>query len=716
MLKIKRPFALSALAMILSGALILTTEKELFLSALIISAVTTTVLALKKSPYGKHALLFTAATVLSCLLSVIDLGTVLAEHSLEGKERQIKGTVYDYPTIRQEGEFYVILDDCTVDGIEINGKIKAYIPHTAQIDTGEILSVSPSYIFANTSEGIFRYHTLSSGISLIASSDFSVITKLGADEGYSLLDKIHDLKEAVSDRILKSTDPENAAVIISLITGEKELLSEETKVNLRISGVSHIFAISGMHLSIWTGIFFIIFRQRSKSSIIPNFAALVFVIFYCIFTGLSPSVLRAGIMLSAVFIARLIRKHADPLNSLGIAVCSLLAINPFLSGNVSFLLSSAATLALIAFLPEIKSFKASATKRFRYIKQKLKIIPDSILISLCVILMTFPICAVFFGYISLISPFASLIVTPLSEIIMILSIPTVIIPAGNFIGDSLSELTALCSDIIIRVNTFFADLGFAVLPADKSIALPWFIISAALVVIIRFIYKNKRKTLTAVLICTLVLSAMNAFSFSLHKNETKLYIPGGENNTFIAITGKYGVTSAVYGCGGSFSAYRRVSEFLNRNAVLKLDALIVPRDKTTECNNMIRMKDSFLPKSYIELMNENTTAASLSGSLWESANIYAESDTEFSAAALYIDEVKIVICSLPSSDFSTHDKIFRSADILIARSAIPDTLDTDNFGSIIVITDRDIPLPSNAISSRLTDIKITVEGDSYVID
>ena len=75
-----------------------------------------------------------------------------------------------------------------------------------------------------------------------------------------------------------------------------------------------------------------------------------------------------------------------------------------------------------------------------------------------------------------------------------------------------------------------------------------------------------------------------------------------------------------------------------------------------------------------------------------------------------------MICSLPTSDFNSKDKVFQSADILITRNAIPTTLNTKDFKDIIVVTDRNIPLPENAVSSKNSDIEIIIEGDKYVIN
>ncbi len=67
-------------------------------------------------------------------------------------------------------------------------------------------------------------------------------------------------------------------------------------------------------------------RARAKTKKWANLGAAAFVLFYAALTGFSPSVLRAGIMLLAVFGGRVLKKAADPLNSLGLAAALLLSL------------------------------------------------------------------------------------------------------------------------------------------------------------------------------------------------------------------------------------------------------------------------------------------------------------------------------------------------------------------------------------------------------
>ena len=95
-----------------------------------------------------------------------------------------------------------------------------------------------------------------------------------------------------------------------------------------------------MHLSIWTGLIFLILRKKAVSKPYVGILLIIFIILFCFFTGLSPSVLRAGIMQISLYLGAIFRKRAEPVNSLGLATAVLLISNPFLAGNVSFLLSA----------------------------------------------------------------------------------------------------------------------------------------------------------------------------------------------------------------------------------------------------------------------------------------------------------------------------------------------------------------------------------------
>lgn len=701
--------------MLITSALLLSVGENLFVFLLICSALACIIFIIKRLPFASHSLLFTGALVLSALITCNSHGTMLSEYALAGENRVVTGTVFSVPETDENGFSSYIIRDCNVNGEAIRGKISVCSKEKDSIFPGNTVTIQVQKLQANTSKDIFSAHRMSEGVSLFAiSSEPAEIT--GTTDKHTASLKLLSLREKINDKLSYTMSEDTAGVAGALITGEKSSLSEETVTDMRICGASHIFAVSGMHLTLWTGIFFVLFRQRSKSAFIPNLAALAFVIFYCILTGLSPSVLRAGIMLSAVFIARLLRRQADAQNSLGIAVSVLLCINPFLSGNISFLLSSAATFALVSFVPAIFENKKTVSGRMKHLRQKLKVLPDSIRISFAVILITLPLCSVFFGYFSLLSPVSSLVITLPAELLMILSGLALIFPAGSLPATALFYLSEYLGKFIIDCASFLAEFTTAVMPADKNIIIPLFTTATIVTSLLIMLRKSKKQALATVLAFTLIHTGITAFSFAYHKREAVIHIPGGENATCFSLLSGNGTKSAVFGCGGSYEYFSKNTAFLNSKGILRTDFVFIPRSKATENANSKYLSAKLQPESIIS-HTESTKALRIEGTLWENTEIISDTTEDFAASRLTVDGTEIVICTLPCSDISYKENPeYSTADILISRSSLPKNIDTEDFSDIIIITDRHIPsLPDNAITTKDSDITITLKGDSYVI-
>ena len=103
-------------------------------------------------------------------------------------------------------------------------------------------------------------------------------------------------------------------------------------------------------------------------------------------------------------------------------------------------------------------------------------------------------------------------------------------------------------------------------------------------------------------------------------------------------------------------------------------------------------------------------------SLWKDTEFYSLTSSDFSASVLNVEDVKIVICSLPTSDFSEEDSVFLDADILICRGRIPATLNKENFGKIIVMTnDKQNDNDKNVFYTADKNTEIIIKGDSYAV-
>lgn len=144
------------------------------------------------------------------------------------------------------------------------------------------------------------------------------------------------------------------AVSSALILGQKEYLSPQIRSAYAGTGAMHVLAVSGLHVGI---IYFILTFMLGwlGQKRLAVWTRLIFILAglwsYAILTGLSPSVLRASVMFSAIAIAQIIDRKTNIYNTLASAALILLCFNPFLIMEIGFQLSFAAVLGIVLLFP-----------------------------------------------------------------------------------------------------------------------------------------------------------------------------------------------------------------------------------------------------------------------------------------------------------------------------------------------------------------------------
>ena len=115
---------------------------------------------------------------------------------------------------------------------------------------------------------------------------------------------------------------EEGAFAAALLTGDTSGLGETVVDGARATGLSHILAVSGLHLSILNGFLLVLFGKLRMNKWAANIVCILFTLGFMAVAAFTPSVLRAGIMSIILFIGRLAGREPDTLNSLGIAAVS----------------------------------------------------------------------------------------------------------------------------------------------------------------------------------------------------------------------------------------------------------------------------------------------------------------------------------------------------------------------------------------------------------
>lgn len=119
-----------------------------------------------------------------------------------------------------------------------------------------------------------------------------------------------------------------ARVIAAMSLGARDSTPEELEEYFRLSGTMHLFAVSGMNVAVVSGLLLAIAALANVPRRLALMLMIPVLLFYGVLTGLSPSAMRAALMLSLVLLGMVLREQTRILNSLGLAGIILLAVDP----------------------------------------------------------------------------------------------------------------------------------------------------------------------------------------------------------------------------------------------------------------------------------------------------------------------------------------------------------------------------------------------------
>ena len=150
---------------------------------------------------------------------------------------------------------------------------------------------------------------------------------------------LYRLRRKCSSKLCTYLGEEYGGIVSAMLFGEKENLSEDTKELFRDGGISHILAISGLHISIIGAFLYAIltfFPLPKKASFILTVGILIL---YGIMVGFAPSVFRAVFMFAYRLLAKNLKKAYDPPTALALSAFCTCLFFPFLLADSSFLLT-----------------------------------------------------------------------------------------------------------------------------------------------------------------------------------------------------------------------------------------------------------------------------------------------------------------------------------------------------------------------------------------
>ena len=189
----------------------------------------------------------------------------------------------------------------------------------------------------------------------------------------------------------------------ALLIGDTYDLSYEAVSSLKVSGIYHIVAVSGMHVSI---LFALVYILCGKHRVFTAVFGIPVLCLFAAVAGFSPSIVRACIMQILMIIALLADKEYDPPTALAAAVLLLLASNPISITSISFQLSVGCMVGIFLFTQRIHDYLLKETPigpaKGKSVKAKLtRWMVASVSVTLGAMCATAPLCAIYFDSISI---------------------------------------------------------------------------------------------------------------------------------------------------------------------------------------------------------------------------------------------------------------------------------------------------------------------------
>jgi len=527
-------------------------------------------------------------------------------------------------------------------------------------------------------------------------------------KGYTASDKLSEkhkdfyyyaltLKSSCESKISEYLFYDSFGIASGMLFGGSSKLSDDLTFSFRASGVAHLLAVSGLHTSLWCGLFINILKFLKLKEKYANLCGIFILVLLVIISGFTPSVIRASFMMALTLTAPVFKKQSDSINSLGLAAGIIILFNPYVLYSPSFYLSFLATLGVVTaskYTYKINSLLSSKNIS-RIIKRVIQFVFESLLISISATIFTLPASVYYFGTVSIIAPITNLLTINLaftSMVMTLISLTVSFIPFdfSGLIAEFLFNITDCILKFLIAIINAIGSLKYASVSANENFVYLGILITLALLVLYIFALNKLtlkpllRKVTVSIIILPVILSLI--FSVIPFTKNTEFTVLGNTNTPNIVIrTGTHYAVINIPEILGS-ETYKHLPK--TKNDTVDLFAVTYLNKKLLKSIKVIN--ESFNIKSKMVTPFVNSTLHNFDTDAFKTAEVSGEFtylseneinirifDTYGKNCAIIKFNEKIVVLS-----FSKYNKLNEiknevgEIDVLILPENIPDNFNT----------------------------------------
>ena len=377
---------------------------------------------------------------------------------------------------------------------------------------------------------------------------------------------------------LLSGSADEYALCQALVCGYREQLRESDLYSAcKAAGVAHLVAVSGAHLSITCAMIATALQALRAPRKLSLGMQLVFLGCYLVLTGMPISAVRAAVMATVGMTAFLAQRRKASLSALCICIIVIVAASPESSVSVSFFLSAASTLGIIALAPLFTSWLESVPF--------VRLAAEPLSLTLAATVATTPFSAALFSQLPLVAPFANMAVAPLFTIALVVSliasVSALLAPVVTPLAMAAAYGAALPLTAVIEV---FSHLPFACIPVSLPTSVGLALSIAGTTVLWLWWPRLRVRALAAITGGSLALALAVVVVIPLTRPAELVMLDVGQGDAFLV---RSKGASVLIDTGNHDT---QLLEALARHGVFRLDAVIVSHADDDHCGSLKALK------------------------------------------------------------------------------------------------------------------------------
>ena len=310
-------------------------------------------------------------------------------------------------------------------------------------------------------------------------------------------------------------DDDRLAVAIAMTLGDKSRLTNDLREVYSISGASHVLALSGLHIGIIYALMVLVVGYR-RLGWLREILVIVGIWAYAFFTGLSPSVVRASVMITVYSLVSLANRDRMSLNTLSLTAIIMLLWNPLYLYDVGFQMSFMAVLFILLFYKPLYSLMPERwlhPSSGRFVKNDSRSVGFSpslgggqgeafsslfrwawamVVVSLCAQMGSFPLTMYYFGRFSTYFLLTNFLVIPLAICILYLTAAMLLLSWWPAVQSFIAKPLIWLVDFQNTALRWIADLPASHIENISLSRIHVFIIYAALLSLLLLLSRRKR--------------------------------------------------------------------------------------------------------------------------------------------------------------------------------------------------------------------------------